>query len=329
MRVLDLTAFIALSGALHAATLVVAPLPGGGSSGGEGGTADVTLHAASPTLAAMVQTWDTPPEVSDAPVLTAPDTSATFDRPQPDTRPAAPSLRTALAAPSAAPGLPQAETRLPAPPVPLAAPAPDAPALPMPRADDLPDLPRAEAAPRALAPTLPQPPDAAQSLPDVDTPPAETRTAPLASLRPVVRPDRPVVKAAPTRTAQTAPRPAQTAKGSGAKPATAVAPKRAAPVAKGPSAAQLARLEQQWGAQITTALRRAHRPPRGAEGTVRLVISIAPSGRVTGVSLAGSSGNSRLDQAALAAVKRARFPRAPQGLTKSSYRFSQRLTVAR
>jgi protein TonB len=124
-------------------------------------------------------------------------------------------------------------------------------------------------------------------------------------------------------------RPPQTAKGSGAKPATAAAPKRAAPVAKGPSAAQLARLEQQWGAQITTALRRAHRPPRGAEGTVRLVISIAPSGRVSGVSLAGSSGNSRLDQAALAAVKRARFPRAPEGLTQSSYRFSQRLTVAR
>ncbi|WP_143746315.1 TonB family protein, partial [Marivita geojedonensis] len=166
--------------------------------------------------------------------------------------------------------------------------------------------------------------------PAVDASPAAPRTAPVASLRPEPRPNRPVEKAKPAaKQASTAARPAQKAKGSGAKPVTTAAPARTAPAPGGPSKVQLLQLEQQWGARITAALRKAHRPPRGVQGTVRLVIAIAPSGRVTGMSLAGSSGNSRLDQAALAAVKRARFPRAPEGLTKSSYRFSQRLTVSR
>lgn len=322
MRIIEFTAFIALSGALHAASLAIAPLPGGGSRGGQGGTADVTLQAATPTLAAMVQDWDRPPEVSDAPDLVTPDATAAPDRPAQDIAPAPRPQIAALAAPQAEANLPRTDTRLPAPPVPFAAPPPEA--LPLPQADAtaVPDMPHAERDARPKAPAQLQMADAAPALPDVDTTPAAPRIAPLASLRPETRPERRV--AAPS-----AARPAQTAKGSGAKATTAKAPARAAPVAKGPSTAQLALLEQQWGAQITTALRRAHRPPRGPKGTVKLVISISPAGRVASVSLAASSGNSRLDQAALAAVKRARFPRAPEGLTKSSYRFSQRLTVSR
>lgn len=330
MRIVEFTGFILLSGALHAATLVVAPLPGGGSSGGEGGASEVTLQAATPTLAAMVRDWDRPPEVSDSPALATPDTTAAPDRPAQD-QPFAPRAETtALAAPHAVPDLPKADTRLPAPLVPLA--QTDAAPLTAPSLPDRMPAPvtTTQRTPRSTAPQLGDTAPLSAALPAVDASPAAPRTAPVASLRPEPRPNRPVAKAKPAaKKASTAARPAQTAKGSGAKPATSTAPARTAPAPSGPSKAQLARLEQQWGAQITTALRRAHRPPRGAEGTVRLVISIAPSGRVTGVSLAGSSGNSRLDQAALAAVKRARFPRAPEGLTKSSYRFSQRLTVAR
>lgn len=322
MRVLEITAFIALSGALHAATLVVAPLPGGGSSGGQGGAADVTLQAATPTLAAMVQDWDTPPLVSDAPTLAMPDASPAPDRPAQDQAPVPHPRTAALAVPDAALSLPEADTRLPAPPVPFAAPAPDALPLPDTGAPAPPDLSRVETDARPTAPAQPKVTDSTAALPKVDTSPAAPRSAPVASLRPEPRPERRV--AAPS-----AARPAQTAKGSGGAPATAAAPNRAAPVAKGPSTAQLARLEQQWGAQITSALRRAHRPPRGATGSVTLVIAIAPSGQVAGVSVAASSGNARLDQSALAAVSRARFPRAPEGLAKSSYRFSQRLTVSR
>ena len=322
MRIMEFTAFIALSGALHAATLVVAPFPGGGSSGGQGGTADVTLQAATPTLAAMVQDWDRAPEVSDAPALAVPDATTAPVRPAQDMAPAPRPQIPALAALNTARDVPRIDTRLPAPPVPFAAPAPDA--LPLPKANTtaMPHTPRAESDARPTPPVQPRVTDSAPTMPEVDSTPAAPRIAPLASLRPESRPERRV--AAPSAAS-----PAQTAKGNGAKPVTAAAPARAAPVAKGPSAAQLARLEQQWGAQITSALRRAHRPPRGAAGTVKLVIAITPAGHVAGVSLAGSSGNTRLDQAALAAVKRARFPRAPEGLNKSSYRFSQRLTVSR
>ncbi|MBO6885069.1 MAG: TonB family protein [Marivita sp.] len=325
MRIVELTAFIALSSALHAATLLLAPVPGGGSSGGDGGTADVTLQAATSTLAAMVQDWDRPPEVSTAPALLQPEASPAPDRPTAEARPDRRPQQTALAAPSAPSDRPQVETRLPAPPVPLAAPEPDALALPDAGNTGLPNLPRALTASRLASPQLAAPPDIAQAEPYVDTSPAESRTAPVASLRP----ERAATRPAPEPTPQSAPRPAQTAKSSGSTSTTTKAATRAAPVASGPSKAQLARLEQQWGAQITSALRRAHRPPRGTVGTVKLVIAITPSGQVAGVSLAASSGNSRLDQAALAAVQRARFPRAPQGLTKSSYRFSQRLTVSR
>ncbi|MCI5109317.1 MAG: TonB family protein [Marivita sp.] len=327
MRVFEIVGFIALSGALHAATLAIAPMPGGGSSGGEGGTADVTLQAASPTLAAMVQDWERPPEVSAAPDLAPPTIGSEPERPSADARSELRPPQMALAAPSAAPDRPEADTRLPAPPVPLAAPAPDDLPVPEMRNTDLPEVPRAHAAPKRALPQLAAPTDDAQSAPRLDTTPAESRTAPTTSLRPAPRPKR--VAAQPARTPDTVSRPAQTAKGGGAAPSTAPAAPRAAPAATGPSKAQLARLEQQWGAQISSALRRAHRPPRGVAGSVTLVISIAPSGRVAGVALAASSGNSRLDQAALAAVKRARFPRAPEGLTQSSYRFSQRLTVAR
>ncbi len=322
MRIVEITTFIALSGALHAATLYIAPVPGGSSSGGAGGTADVTLQAATPTLAAMVQEWDRPPEISEAPALAAPEMTPTPERPTQDAPVAERPETTGLATPSPAPDLPQAETRLPAPPVPLAQTTPDVlPLLDMPAAD-APDLPSEQTAQRPEPPQQPRVIDTAPSAPQVDTTPAAQRTAPTASLRPEPRPERP-------EPAQTRPQPAQTAKGAGPQQTASPKPAPKAQAPRGPSQAQLARLEQQWGASITSALRRAHRPPRGAQGSVTLVIAIAPSGQVAAVSVAASSGNDRLDQSALAAVKRARFPRAPDGLTQASYRFSQRLTVAR
>lgn len=329
MRVLEIAAFIALSSALHATTLAVASLLPGGSSGGQAGASDVTLHAASPTLAALVQDWDRRPEVGDAPVLAPPSTAQPPERPGPDQPVSQAPRLAALPDQAPAPTRPHVETRLPAPPVPLAQTTPDSLSAP-----DLPNLTAPPIATEQDAPRLSAPsfetalPDAAAP-PQVDTAPAASPAAPRASLRPELRP-RVRTERSPARSEpQAAPQPAQQARGTGGRPATAEAPARTAPVATGPSTAQLAQLEQQWGARITSALRRAHRPPRGVQGTVQLVISITPAGRVAGVSVAASSGNSRLDQSALAAVNRARFPRAPEGLTQTAYRFSQRLTVTR
>lgn len=325
MRIVEFTAFVALSGALHAATLVVAPFPGGAGGGGENGASEVTLQPATPSLAALVQEWDRPPEVSEAPALIAPDMAPAPMQPSQEA-PVLQRMQTAaLAAPSAAPDMPQAETRLPAPPVPLA--QMDTPSLSAPQTEDaLPDHSETlRAVQRPMAPQLKQFDDHMPELPRLDTTPAARGLAPTVSVRPELRPAPPK----PTRTtSSSAARPAQKAKGAGGQSKASAKPSKA-PAATGPSAAQLARLEQTWGAQISAALRRAHRPPRGAQGSVTLVLSITPAGRVAGVSVAQSSGNARLDRAALAAAKRARFPRAPDGLSKSSYRFSQRLTVAR
>lgn len=277
IRLLEIMAFLALSSVLHAATMFWTPPSSGASGGGDDGAARVTLQAARPTLAAMVEDWDRPPDVSAAPALK---------------RPASAEASTGHAMPEALP-------------------APDGQAMPVPKAPDMP----------ALAP-------APNALPKLDTSPAATPTAPPTSPRPETRPDRPVDRAAPApQKAQSAAQKPQKAKGRGEK--KTAAPARAAPEAPGPSEAQRARLQQQWGAQITAALRRAHRPPRGVRGTTQLMIAITPSGRVTAVSVAASSGNARLDQSAIAAVKRARFPHAPKGLSGSRYRFSQRLTVSR
>lgn len=322
MRVLEIAAFVTLSGALHVAALTLAPLDPGGSGGGEGGTAETSLHAATPVLAAMVSDWTRPPEISDAPALTLPTAEATPERPAAED--AAPGLRAdLLTAPVTGEGPPEIDTRLPAPPMPFAQPAPEALPLPdRPAIAALP-VPAQPDRPTALRPAMQPVAQQDSALPQVDTTPPPARHAPTASLRPEHRP------APPPRTAPA--QPARKARGGGEQSTTATASPSRQPAASGPSSAQLAQLERQWGAQITTALRRAHRPPGGsrATGTVRLMLTITPAGQVAGVSIAASSGDARLDQAALSAVSRARFPRAPKGLTKSSYRFSQRLTVAR
>lgn len=326
MRVLEIATFVTLSGALHVAALTIAPFEGGGSGGGEGGASDLSLQAATPTLAAMVADWTRPPEVSTAPDLSAPTADALPDRPVADS--AGPTLgATNLAVPTGAEAMPRVETRLPAPATPFAQPAPDALPVPdMPRLAALP-LPAQPDRPATRQTALMPPASPDTALPHIDTAPPSGQFAPEASLRPETRP-----KAQPARAKPPAPvQPSLKARGTGQQKTATAAPAAQKPAAPGLSGARLAQLEQQWGAQITTALRRAHRPPSGsrATGTVNLVLTLTPAGQVAGVSMVASSGDSRLDQAALSAVKRARFPRAPEGLTKASYRFSQRLTVAR
>jgi periplasmic protein TonB len=324
MRVLEIAAFVTLSGALHVAALTLAPPSPGGGGGGEGGTADISLQAATPTLAAMVADWDHPPATAEAPTLLQPEAQVAPDRPAPEVG-FAPISADSLPMPAAQEAPPTAETRLPAPPTAFAQAAPDALSVPdmavlspvlMPMQTDT-----------AVLVAQPSRLEASQgmALPQIDTAPPSGQYAPAASLRPEHRPEHPV------KTPSQAAQPAQKARGAGQTATARAAPTAQNPAPSGPSKAQLVQLEQQWGAGITAALRRAHRPPSGnrATGTVKLVLSITPAGLVTGVSLAASSGNARLDQAALTAVKRARFPRAPQGLTKASYRFSQRLTVSR
>jgi len=331
MRAFEIAAFVTLSGAMHVAALTLAPPEAGGSGGGNGGVADVTLQAATPTLAAMVSEWTRPPTISDAPSLAEPVAQTVPERPMADTPVTSQPQATTLPETGEAPRPPTVETRLPAPPTPFAVAAPSA--LTAPSVSDTAALPTPPA-PDAPAQQTPGPQVSAQpsiALPQVDTAPPTPRFAPQVSTRPNLRPDRPAPRVVPApQKAQSAQRPAQKARGSGRQDSAAQAPARQAQVVRGPSKTQLAQAQQEWGARITRALRRAHRRPQGnASGTVALRIAISPAGRVQGAAITSSSGDAALDQAALAAVQRARFPKAPKSLTNSVYRFSQRLTVSR
>jgi len=59
----------------------------------------------------------------------------------------------------------------------------------------------------------------------------------------------------------------------------------------------------------------------GMSGTVRVRFVVSRSGRISSASIAGSSGNARLDSAALRMVRSARVPAPPADLPGSAHTF--------
>lgn len=179
------------------------------------------------------------------------------------------------------------------------------PAIPQPAPVRLPDLTRLN----TMAP--------APETPEIDTAPADLPTA----TRPRMR--QPQTPAAahnqPARQAVGTARQAQ--KGTGGKAQT-----------DAETAERTNALRAAWGSQIHASVHRNMRYPRGASssGTAKLTLTLAPSGQLQNVTLARSSGDTRLDQAAFDAVKRAgKFAQAPDGLAEPKYAFSLSLTFAR
>ncbi|MFP7571238.1 TonB family protein [Marivita sp. S2033] len=315
MRVMEVAVFLTVSGALHVAALTLAPLTLGESGGGgTDGATDVTLSAVTPTLAAMVADWDRSPEVSTAPQLSIPQEQSAPQIPKPEVSPTPGSPVAALPQPESDAALPAMDSRLPAAPrqptqtTLNALTEPKTPKVTRPKTSD-------RSSPAQFgAPAQPIAPPSAD-LPSVDT-------APVASLRPEPR---------RARVAPTVPRPAQKARGNGGTPVAKSAPARQAPAASGPSKAEIAAAQAQWGAGIRAAIARAQRYPNGtrASGVAKLQITVSPSGQTSGVRLISSSGDSRLDRAAISAVTRARLPRAPKELKDASYRFNLPLSFTR
>lgn len=185
---------------------------------------------------------------------------------------------------------------------------------------------RPEAPDRPETPQLPGAPQSPPALPEVDVATAASPQAPARSLRPSPRPEGlappPVVRKAQPVKPKAAPKPKAQAQSAPPRAATGTA--KAKPAAKpaskpkskpGVSKQAIAK----WQSGIASALARANRPPRTrATGRVTLRITVAPNGRLSGVSVTRSSGNSTLDKAAVANVKRARFPRAPNGFGQTA-----------
>ncbi len=285
-RAAEFAVFLGLAAGLHLAVAAFGPQADGAQSAGQGGDAAVSLEAASAEISEMVARWDTPPDAAE----------------QTPDRMSEPEL------PSADPPPPPAA--LEAPPVP----APQGPGLQVPQTESVPDRTVTEPAP---PPETPEQIRFSEIRPQ-ERPPELRKPAPTQpKAEPKVEPRK--QKPAPTSRSSAA----QRASGAGGSTNAGAAQSTGAATL---SAGQRQSLFAQWGAQVRRKIESGKRYPssaRGASGTVRVSITVGRDGTLRGVSVAGSSGNSALDDAAIRAVKSARrFPRAPAQLTDPTYTFT-------
>ena len=298
-RAVEAIAFVTIALGAHAAALAVTDgSDGGATAAGQGGTSQISLEAANAQVAEMVERWETPPEMVEAPQVAAMTPPEAPEAPEPPATPR-----------------PRANSAEVAPPMP---PAPQGLALP--DIENAPEIDReTDAAPPPREPEPNEDPDSA---------------APLRSgERPQVRPDTlrpPEPEPQPQRRAEPEPQdsPSQTstqrqsASGAGGGTDAGEARQRQA---TGLSPGQRQNLARQYGARIRATLERRKRYPsaaRGASGTVTLRIVVSRTGQLLGASIVSSSGNPALDQAAVRAVRGASFPAAPGQLRDSQYSYT-------
>ncbi|MGD9861730.1 MAG: TonB family protein [Pseudodonghicola sp.] len=290
--------FLTFALVLHLALAALRLEQAGAAAAGDGGAAVLSVEASPASIAALVETWDAVPEVTDT-ALTAPAT--------PEMTPPAPPRPADLPRPETAALMPAAM-----PPA-----MPQAPTMP----DRQFDAPPPPEQPRPEPKPEPKPAPQPEAKPE---PRSEPRPAPRPEPRPDSRPERkaepkPAKPPAPAQSSLGAR--AERAAGSGGSPQAGEAGS-----ARHASAATARQQSQQvqWGAAIRARIERRKRAPRGGgSGTVMLSVSVAPSGQLLAVSIQKSSGNALLDRAALAAVQAAgRFAAAPQGLSQQRYTFT-------
>lgn len=77
-----------------------------------------------------------------------------------------------------------------------------------------------------------------------------------------------------------------------------------------------------WHNAVRAAVARRVGRVRGMRGTVRIQFVVSSAGSVLSASIAGSSGNPKLDSAAIKMVRSARVPAAPAGLSGSQHSFA-------
>ncbi len=326
--------FLSLSLAVHAGILVSLP-EGGTDDQGSGGEDALTLTASAAAFSTLIDTWDRAPDTAPQPALSIPDLSAGDT---PNITPESPIERQHSPAITAAYPETTPNPQISSAPVPNLSVVPPiaAPTLVPPT---LPDDAAAPNTPSDTRPTMSAPelavPDAISQPPSPDDRPhfeGSTTLATDRSPRPGPRPDDLAPQpSAPAATAQPAapqqpatPAPDRTAAGTGGDETQGAAPTPAPQPSLSPG--QIQSLVAQWGGQIQARIARS-RPSVNGTGRAIVRLSVAPNGRLVGLGIARSSGNSAVDQAALSAVQRAgRFPRAPRQLTDASYSFSVPLT---
>lgn len=274
-------AALAVAVALHLAAFAWRAPEAGASASGVGGDAMVSLEASSGSIAQMVEEWERPPEPVAEPVP---------QMPQPEmAQPEPPQLTT--------PDLSETPLQAPVPPMAL------------PQAPEMPSMDIAE---------LPPPPPEPEPEPERETLP-DTRPQP----RPVPQPEpepRSRAEAQPRR--EPAPPPAanvagQRAAGSGGDANAGAS--GSAQSANKPSA-RATDLAISWGASVRARIERRAASVRGVGGTsMEVRVAVSPTGGLLGVTVTRSSGDAALDAAVVRAVRSARLPAAPAGLTEPRY----------
>jgi protein TonB len=252
---------------LHLAALAALPaVTSGAVAAGDQGQALVSLTASDAAIAALVQRWETPPDLPPLPpALKAPDLTA---------------------GPVALPKL----TTIGSVKLPQLAEAPAPEIKPEPQA--VPQKPEPKPAPKPKAKPEPKP--------DPNPEPKPEESSPKSQLSPA----QPAQKSAGAGGGEVA--------GTGGRAA-------AATLSEGQTEAAMA----SWGASIRAKVERRKAYPeaaKGAAGKVTLRLAVAANGQLQSVSVAKSSGNAALDQAAVKAVKAAgKFAKAPKGLGASAF----------
>lgn len=310
IQVLAKLAFLVVSAALHVAAFSLLP-EAAQKSGGQNGSAGVTIQNAGASATEMVAEWEAQPNVK------APDTR--LETPATDAL--------ALAAPDSVDVAPKrvrpdhltssVSDKAPLEPILLDA----APVAVVARVETLAAPSFQDVEPTMQIPIAPQITGARpESLlqPQSDKAPAlpPSRSTVLASIRPKARPAQPQI--------------VLRARGTGEAPIEGTTAPRGA--SDGLSATQLRALQAEWASAITRRIQRAQdqRSRRLEDGRVLISMVISRNGALEQVRVARSSGSPALDQAALATVRRAApFPAAPKGLDDPRYPASQWIAFRR
>ncbi len=299
---IEVCVFTCLAAAVHAAVIVGVAGPRGVPEGaGASGDAVLSLAAVPPALAARVKSWTQSPEVmqSDLPQPVAPQIAAlSGDVPGgPDARPV----------PVDTPAQPMADAALPD----MTLPVPEIPAEPLTVARAAPQAPSSPAPPGTRPEPRPAQVTAARVMPTVTRP-----ITPDADASPAIAPTPP-------------PRAAQRAAGQGAMASRGNDVAAQSTTARtAPSASAIAT----WGADIRGRIEARKTLPAGrwTPGRAMLRITVGRDGRLRAAAILQSSGDPRLDRAALAAVTRAgRLPRAPDGFESDAMRFDLPISFTR
>ena len=152
--------------------------------------------------------------------------------------------------------------------------------------------------------------EAASAAPDAKTPPAEE--APKLESAPVV-----AIEKAP---GETPPQAGQVQPSEAGAPATrggvtALAETGDTPTQSAPPASASPGAVREYARYVSQALAKTRPKGAGRPGTVKVRLEIASGGTLAGAEIAKSSGNRSLDETALEAVRRTRFPAPPAGMS--------------